>query len=286
MTVGFIGAGKVGFTLGKYFAVNGIEISGYYSQSYDSAEKAADFTESRAFNNIGGLVRECDVIFITTPDSSIKDIYLSLIKYDIKGKQICHCSGALSVKEAFPEIKKYWAEGYSIHPLFPVSDKYNSYKEIGSAYFSIEGDELHINEWRIFFEKLGNPVKILSSEHKTEYHAACAIASNLVCAVIEESIEMMTKCGFTSEQALCALTPLISANISNIIKTDPVTALTGPVERCDCETVSKHMGCFESDTDRELYRAVSLKLITLAQKKHPDTDYSQLIKILDKNTAP
>ena len=143
-----------------------------------------------------------------------------------------------------------------------------------------------INEWRIFFEKLGNPVKILSSEHKTEYHAACAIASNLVCAVIEESIEMMTKCGFTSEQALCALTPLISANISNIIKTDPVTALTGPVERCDCETVSKHMGCFESDTDRELYRAVSLKLITLAQKKHPDTDYSQLIKILDKNTAP
>ena len=79
MTVGFIGAGKVGFTLGKYFAVNGIEISGYYSQSYDSAEKAADFTESRAFNNIGGLVRECDVIFITTPDSSIKDIYLSLI---------------------------------------------------------------------------------------------------------------------------------------------------------------------------------------------------------------
>ena len=133
MTVGFIGAGKVGFTLGKYFAVNGIEISGYYSQSYDSAEKAADFTESRAFNNIGGLVRECDVIFITTPDSSIKDIYLSLIKYDIKGKQICHCSGALSVKEAFPEIKKYWAEGYSIHPLFPVSDKYNSYKEISSC---------------------------------------------------------------------------------------------------------------------------------------------------------
>ena len=121
MTVGFIGAGKVGFTLGKYFAVNGIEISGYYSQSYDFAEKAADFTESRAFNNIGGLVRECDVIFITTPDSSIKDIYLSLIKYDIKGKQICHCSGALSVKEAFPEIKKYWAEGYSIHPLFPYA---------------------------------------------------------------------------------------------------------------------------------------------------------------------
>ena len=29
MRAGFIGAGKVGFTLGKYLAMHGIEISGY-----------------------------------------------------------------------------------------------------------------------------------------------------------------------------------------------------------------------------------------------------------------
>ena len=28
MRIGFIGAGKVGFTLGKYFAVNGLDVAG------------------------------------------------------------------------------------------------------------------------------------------------------------------------------------------------------------------------------------------------------------------
>lgn len=30
MNIGFIGAGRVGFSLGKYFSENGINISGYY----------------------------------------------------------------------------------------------------------------------------------------------------------------------------------------------------------------------------------------------------------------
>ena len=31
MRIGFIGAGKVGFTLGKYMTVRGADVSGYYS---------------------------------------------------------------------------------------------------------------------------------------------------------------------------------------------------------------------------------------------------------------
>ena len=126
MKIGFIGAGKAGFTLGKYFSLNGTELSGYYSRSRNSAEEAAHFTGSKIFEDISQLVCESDTLFITTPDSAIKDTYLSLRSFDIAGRQICHCSGALSAKEAFPEIAEYGAEGYSIHPLFPISSKYDS----------------------------------------------------------------------------------------------------------------------------------------------------------------
>ena len=44
MRIGFIGAGKVGFTLGKYFREHGIEVTGYYSRSIQSASEAAEFT--------------------------------------------------------------------------------------------------------------------------------------------------------------------------------------------------------------------------------------------------
>ena len=38
---GFIGAGKVGFSLGKYFSNNNLNLSGYYSKNVDSANTPA-----------------------------------------------------------------------------------------------------------------------------------------------------------------------------------------------------------------------------------------------------
>ncbi len=286
MRIGFIGAGKAGWTLGKYFADKGLSLSGYYSRHKDSAEGAARFTGSSAFDTPSALVQASDVLFITTPDAAIRDTYLSVAGAGIAGKQLCHCSGALSAADAFPDIRAYGAWGYSIHPLFPISSKTGSYQEIGSAYFSVEGDPEHLEEWKSFFEALGNPVKLLSAAHKTAYHAACAVASNLVCGLIAGSTALLSTCGFTEEQALLALEPLITANIRSILRTDPATALTGPVERCDIETVQKHLSCFEDAVDRECYRAVSLKLIGLARKKHPDTDYSALTAILQKKDVP
>ena len=252
MKIGFIGAGKAGFTLGRYFAENGVELSGYFSRSRQSAEEAASFAGGNVFDDAQQLVMASDAVFITTPDAAIRQTYLSLRDVDLNGKQICHCSGALCAKEAFPDIRERGGRGYSIHPLFPISSKYESYKAIGSAYFTIEGDGFDTDEWRAFFERLGNSVKILSGEHKTEYHAACAVSSNLVCALIAQSTGLLAECGFSQEQALLALKPLITANIENVLKTDPTTALTGPVERCDCETVRRHMDCFDNATDLSL----------------------------------
>ena len=58
MRIGFIGAGKVGFTFGRYIAekrelvrekTDGalcLEVGGYFSASRQSAELAAEFTET------------------------------------------------------------------------------------------------------------------------------------------------------------------------------------------------------------------------------------------------
>lgn len=71
MKVGFIGAGKVGFSLGRFFAESGIQVTGYFSRH----------------------------------------------------------------REVFYDVKEQGAYGYTIHPLFPISDKLNSYREIADAFF-------------------------------------------------------------------------------------------------------------------------------------------------------
>lgn len=282
MRIGFIGAGKVGFSLGKYFAENGAELSGYYSRSFTSAEDAAAFTGSKAFDEPAKLIKVSDAVFITVPDGTIRSVWDDIKLLDLKGKMICHCSGAMTAAEAFPDVLSKGASGFSIHPLFPVSSKYETYKLLGSAFFCIEGDADGISVWHDIFTSIGNPVRIIDGSVKVRYHAACAISSNLMCGLAQLSLDLLQKCGFTEHEALEALRPLAMSNMQRLFEVGPNEALTGPVERNDVSTVKKHLRCFDTDNDRAMYTSVSRKLTEIASKRHPDSDYSEMERLLSE----
>lgn len=136
MRIGFIGAGKVGFSLGRFMKEGGVQVTGYYNRHREGAIEAAEFTGSNCYDNLEELVQSSDAIFLTVPDNKITEVYESIRRLDIRNKMICHCSGAMSAREAFPGIEEHGAAGYSIHPLFPVSDKLTSYRELGGAFFA------------------------------------------------------------------------------------------------------------------------------------------------------
>ena len=212
---GFIGAGKVGFSLGKYLKENNIDISGYYSKSQHSSKEAAIFTNTRQYNNLEDLIKNSDAIFITTPDNQIADVWNEVKKLPIKEKLICHCSGSIS-SEVFSNINNHGAYGYSIHPMFAISDKYNSYKDLSQAFITIEGHEKHLENLKRLFLHLGNDVAIISKENKVLYHAASVTVSNLVLGLINNGVNYLEECGFTKEMAIKALYPLIENNLRNI----------------------------------------------------------------------
>ena len=82
----------------------------------------------------------------------------------INNKLICHCSGSLS-SEIFSDIRKYGAYGYSIHPMFAINDKYNSYKDLPNAFITIEGHKEYQEKLKQLFLSLGNKVQIISKEN-------------------------------------------------------------------------------------------------------------------------
>ena len=90
----------------------------------------------------------------------------------------------------FPELISVVLSEYSVHPLFAVSDKYNSYKELSHAYFVIEGDEKHREEIAGIFNNLGNEVRYIAAKDKVKYHCAAAVCSNHVVALIQESLRI------------------------------------------------------------------------------------------------
>ena len=275
---GFIGAGKVGFSLGKYLKENNIDISGYYSKSQHSSKEAAIFTNTRQYNNLEDLIKNSDAIFITTPDNQIADVWNEVKKLPIKEKLICHCSGSIS-SEVFSNINNHGAYGYSIHPMFAISDKYNSYKNLSQAFITIEGHEKHIEYFKQLFSYLGNDVGVINKENKALYHAASVTVSNLVLGLINNGVNYLKECGFSDEMAIKALYPLIEFNLKNIKEKGTINSLTGPVERGDLGTIINHFSVLREE-DKELYRLLSKNILKIAKVKNSDKNYRNLEEYL------
>lgn len=282
MKIGIIGAGKMGYTLGKHFSINNsdkIQLVGYYSRNLISAIDAAEFTNSDYFESIEKILDTSDIIFLTVPDGEIKNV-ISIIKdYPefAKAKIICHTSGALSsveMKNIFPD-----AYMYSVHPIYAVSSKKEAYINFKDAFITIEGDIEYIKVLQELFQELGHKTKLISPEDKVKYHSAAVFSSNLVIGLYHMAEELLKQCGFDEAETEYALKPLFINNANKLYDSNCESALTGPVERCDIETVEKHLSVLHNE-HFEVYKMLSKTLIEIAENKNIEKDYVALHKLL------
>ena len=300
MKIGFIGAGKAGCSLGKYLSIRhgldimddnternnmiensiseDVKVTGYYSLIEEEAEWAAAFTETEMYGTPNEVVAASDSIIISTPDGAVSEVWNSLDKELIKDRIICHLSGSLS-SDVFSGIGNYGGYPISIHPLFAFSDKESAYKELNNVCFTLEGHPYAVSAWKQCLESFGNEVITIRKEAKPMYHAAASILSNHVIAVLDTGYHLLSECGFTDEQARRYTAGLVMNNVEHVIKEGTVAALTGPIERNDVETVSKHLDVLDDDK-KQMYKLCGKVLLELSEKKNEDRDYSILENIL------
>lgn len=279
LRIGFIGAGKAAVTLGAYFQEKGLKISGYSSLKHESAQSAAKITFSSAFKDVANLVSSSEIIFISTPDRDIAEVWQNIKKYNLKGKIICHLSGSLS-SSIFSEADKLGSHVYSIHPMFPFSNKEGDFEGLENATFTIEGTAGGIDVIKEIFKTTDNKCCFIDKKQKIQYHAANVMVSNLITALISIGVKSLGNLWDSEKEAFEALLPLIQGNIDNIAKKGFVDSLTGPTERNDIETIKEHMTELNGDK-RLIYALLTKELIEISKVKHPERDYAELQKLLE-----
>ena len=299
MKAGFIGAGKAGCSLGRYLrdlrlkesvaadencgAGRTFELSGFYSKTFEHSKEAADDTKSAAFSNFEQVISESDIIFITTPDRVIGEVWETIRKkgeqgeLPVKGRTFCHLSGSLS-SEVFCGRKELGAYGCAVHPMQAISSRDTDFS---GTFFTADGDAEAVAAVKELLSQKGNPVSVIEPSFKKKYHMAASTASNLVVGLIQMALDALKECGFSQDTALAMLTPLIEGNVKNICEKGTAAALTGPVERGDAETVKAHLQQLTGER-REIYRLLSRQLMGVAQVKNETRDYSNLETLLEE----
>ncbi len=282
MRIGIIGAGKVGTTLGKYLSIHGKNVTGFYSRTHESADEAATFAETETYSSLCKLVEKSDVIFITTPDGVIHQVWGDLLHQDISNRIICHFSGSLS-SHVFSGREEAGASGISMHPMYAFSDKFHSYEQFHTAYLTLEGDPEAVAVMKPMWEAIGHHVLTLKAEDKIKYHAAAAMASNEMLGLMQASLDILSECGFSEKDSMALLTPLVQGNIASMLEKGCVNALTGPVERGDVQTVRKHLQALEGSKAGKIYQSLGSTMVELAKRRNPDRDYTPVRTLFEKS---
>jgi len=277
MLIGFIGAGKVGKALGKYFKLNGLDIVGFYDIDSKASKNASELVGVNFFAELQNLVFKSEILFLTVSDKAIEAVWSEIAKFDLDGKIIIHCSGALSSR-IFAGIDELGAFGYSLHPVMTINDSPDSYQSLASAHFTLEGSHGKLDVVREFIATFGNSVHVIDAENKSLYHCAAVFSSNFMLAVAEISMKLLERCGFDDEGQKI-LFPLMETSIKNVMNEGTTMALTGPVERGDTSTIEKHLNVLNQN-EKQLYSLLSQTLIEIAEAKNPKVDYEILKKVV------
>lgn len=261
--IGFIGPGKVGVSLGRYFTHKGLILSGFYGTNINTATDAAKITKSKFYDNIQDIIKDSDILFITTPDDIISIIDTELSKFDLNNKSICHASGSLK-SNVLCNAKQSGAFVYSIHPIYAFSNKDTDLKDLEKIYFSIEGDYFDEENSLLgqVIKTLENKYFIRDKESSSIYHLANVFVSNLTLSLLNIGTNYLRELGLNEVDALQAMKPLIQGNIDNITQKGFVNSLTGPILRGDITTIEKHFSALKKE-DEALYKLLSLNLLKL-----------------------
>lgn len=277
--IGIVGAGKVGASLGVYLSRKGVAVTGFHDVVKKHALSAAELTGTSCFATLEGLLAASDTVLITVPDDYIGPVWDECRRFPIEGKSFFHCSGVMG-SNVFTNAAEAGVHVGSMHPVCAVNSR-DSDAVFSGKFFVLEGDQTGLKMLKSLMMTTGNDYRVIPTEQKTKYHAAAVASSNLFCALATMAEDWMKDCGFDARDAHQLLAPLMLSNMEHIVNQGAVDALTGPVERNDASTVTKHLAALEGE-DRELYRLLSLRLIKIAQQKHPDKDFTNLLNVLMK----
>jgi predicted short-subunit dehydrogenase-like oxidoreductase (DUF2520 family) len=259
-TVGIIGAGRAGLSLGLALAR-----ADYVVRLYARRPKPVPPPLTLSTGPMPAWLADVDVIILAVPDDAVPAAAsdLAASRWVTEPQVVLHLSGALD-REALAPLEPSGAALGSLHPLQTLSDPQAAPERLRGAVATVEGDARAVDAATALACGVGMEPVPISAEHKPLYHAAAVVASNFVVTLAGVAQRLFTGAGLTDDAARKALAALMAGALGNVRAAGPRAALTGPVARGDVETVRRHLAAL-SGADRELYRTLSRAALELAR---------------------
>src|SRR5437762_11145830 len=265
ITLGFIGAGRVGTGLASGFARAGVHVVAIASRTIASAQKLAKRVRGARACAPQDVADRADIAFLTVPDDAIEAVAASVTWR--AGSACVHCSGAADLDV----LRRAVADGAlagGFHPLHMFGEAGDPGALAGCA-IALAGSDALVRRLARLARALGAKPLRLPEGGRALYHAAANYSGAFVIALMKETIALWGKLGIAEADALAALLPLLRGTAHNVEKLGAAGGLGSAIARGDAGTIRRHLDVLarEAPDSLELYRILSLRTIPLALAK-------------------
>ena len=265
-----IGAGPVGTALAGALRLGGVPVLGLWARSAAGARAAGAIAGVAAYSAAPpDLLLESDVVIVAVRDDAIAEVASMLVATGLITTRhvLMHCSGAISAHDAFSAVRGQLGGIATLHPLRAIADGRAAMRTLEGTVFGVEGDELGRTSALRLVDALGGKVLELSGAQMAAYHAAAAMASNYVVALIDAAAAVLGRAGIAEADAVAALVPLARGSLENIAERGLVDGLTGPIRRGDLDTVTRHVKALDAVPElARVYQVLGLRTLALARR--------------------
>ena len=277
-----IGAGKLSWSLVPALNHAGYKVNAIVSKVIKDAESLADkFNVSNYTDDLNAVKIKKGIFILAVPDDQIKPAADKLAGMNLafRNSLFLHLSGSqdISLLNSLNKKRAYTAS-FHIMQTFPSKKT----REIKNSFSSVETNSDIVSGYLFTLANdLGlNPFRLKSAD-KVNYHLAGVYASNFINAVLFQSQKFVESLNLKDYSFNDIFAPLFLSAVSNIKKSGPVQALSGPIERGDPATIKKHIKSLKKSAgkNRELllsYISLSLLLIKAAGEKSGTLNKGQI----------
>lgn len=253
MNIVLIGAGNVGYHLGKKLHQEGLNIIQVFSRQRDKAKIVADLIEAEAITNLSFISKKADLYILAVHDDAIKGISKILIENGIKDNLIVHTSGATPMSVFEPTGANRFGVFYPLQ-TFSISKEPN-FKEIP---FCIDANNEEDLKCLISLAKKCSPkVYKINDKERAVLHVAAVFVNNFTNHLFKIAFEILSDENLEFE----ILMPLIEETVNKIKTNNPSDMQTGPAIRGDEVTIKKHLQYLKSNPDfQKIYEILTASI--------------------------
>ncbi|HEX6472766.1 MAG TPA: DUF2520 domain-containing protein [Streptosporangiaceae bacterium] len=239
LSVGVVGAGRVGTALGAALSLAGHRVAAVAAVSETSRRRAAERLPGIPVATPQDAVAAADLVLLTVPDDVLPELVAGLVATDVpvRGTLVAHTSGRYGIG-VLDLATRAGALPLALHPVMTFTGRPDDVNRLAGISFGVTAPEpLRPAAEALVVEMGGEPVWI-PEDKRSLYHAALAGGANHLVTMVVESMDLLRAAGVSNPGSM--LGPLLGAALDNALRLG-MDGLTGPVARGDAGTVAEHV---------------------------------------------